>query len=184
MQGGIILATKGAVIPKLSEQAAKTAPALNDEQEFQLHAITPLEKRTLDSVLNYQLTGNMQNYVWEINNQIWPRIKPYKIKNGDRVEMVFTNDTDMAHPMHFHGHIFQVVKINGKAITNGPLRDTILVLPHTTKKIVFDADNPGIWMTHCHVLYHMAAGMMTTTNYIDYPEPNYYQDLINGKIKE
>jgi len=124
----------------------------------------------------------MKNYIWKINNEVWPRIKPLTITKGDRVEMVFRNDTNMAHPMHFHGHVFQVSEIDGKALANGPLRDTILVLPHSTKKIIFDANNPGIWMLHCHVLYHMKAGMMTTTNYVGYPEPKYYQALISGKL--
>jgi hypothetical protein len=80
--------------------------------------------------------------------------------------------------------VFQVSEIDGVKLTNGPLRDTILVLPHSTEKIIFDAQNPGIWMMHCHVLYHMAAGMMTTTNYQDYPEPEFYKKLINPRGKK
>lgn len=181
-QTGFVLATTNTKIPQLNENAAAIAPPLNDTQEMQLHAIESLVKRPITATLNYKLTGNMQNYIWEINNEVWPRIKPFKIKKNDRVEMIFTNDTDMAHPMHFHGHVFQVSAINGKSLKNGPMRDTILVLPHTTKSIIFDADNPGIWMLHCHVLYHMLAGMMTTTNYIGYPAPKFYLDLINGKL--
>lgn len=180
MQAGIVLATAGATMPRLSEKADKIAPALDNSAEYDMHPLHGLDPRPFDSVLNYSLSGDMQKYVWKINDQVWPRIKPYKIKQGDRVQMVFTNNTGMAHPMHFHGHVFQVVEMNGKELKNGPMRDTILVLPHTTQKIVFDADNPGIWMTHCHVLYHMAAGMMTTTNYADYPEPKFYEELING----
>lgn len=183
-QAGIVLATKGAIIPKLNEKVKKIAPALDSSQEFKMHPLHPLDPRPFDTVLNFKLSGDMQTYVWKINDQLWPMIKPYKIKEGDRVEMVFSNDTGMAHPMHLHGHVFQVVEVNGEALENGPMRDTILVLPHTTQKIVFDANNPGIWMTHCHMLYHMAAGMMTTTNYMDFKAPQYYEDMINGKIKE
>ncbi|MES2217620.1 MAG: multicopper oxidase family protein [Pseudomonadota bacterium] len=181
-QTGIILVTSGTAAPQLSEQANNEIPALNNKQEFLFHSLQPLAKKPVTKTLNYKLTGDMQRYIWKINNQVWPHVTPYKIKQGDRVEMVFTNDTGMAHPMHFHGHIFQVTEIKGKQLANGPLRDTILVLPHTTQKIVFDADNPGIWMLHCHVLYHMQAGMMTTTNYQDYPLPDYYVDILNGKI--
>jgi FtsP/CotA-like multicopper oxidase with cupredoxin domain len=181
-QTGFILATSNASIPHLSEEADKAAPALNNNQEFLLHPLHPLLTKLNTISLKYKLTGDMQHYIWKINNEVWPRITSYKIKKGDRVEMVFVNDTEMAHPMHFHGHVFQVTEINNIKINNGPLHDTILVLPHTTEKIIFDANNPGIWMMHCHVLYHMMAGMMTTTNYLDYPLPSYYQDLINGKI--
>lgn len=183
-QTGIILATPQATIPHLSQQADKLAPALDNTQEYKIHPLQPLADKSITTTLKYDLTGDMQKYIWKINNEVWPRVKPYKIKQGDRVAMLFTNNTGMAHPMHFHGHVFQVAEINGKKLENGPLRDTILVLPHSTQKIIFDADNPGIWMMHCHVLYHMLAGMMTTTNYLDFPEPNYYQDLIAGKINE
>lgn len=183
-QTGIILATDGVSIPPMSELADTIAPPLNDTQESQLHPIEHLANKPIDITLNYQLTGDMQRYIWKINNEIWPRITPFKIKKGDRVAMVFTNDTSMAHPMHFHGHVFQLTEINGTKLADGPMRDTILVLPHSTKTILFDANNPGIWMTHCHVLYHMAAGMMTTTNYSDFPEPDFYQELIKGHIRE
>jgi FtsP/CotA-like multicopper oxidase with cupredoxin domain len=70
----------------------------------------------------------------------------------------------MSHPMHLHGHVFQIVEINGKAIA-GAVRDTILVPPKATVKVAFDADNPGLWAFHCHNLYHMAAGMFSTLVY-------------------
>lgn len=178
-QTGIILATKNSPIPSMSQLAKVAEPPLNDKQEYQLHPLESLPPKPVTSVLHYKLTGDMHRYIWKINNEIWPHITPLKIKKGDRVEMVFENDTGMAHPMHFHGHVFQVSEIDGTKLKNGPMRDTILVLPHSTKKIIFDADNPGIWMMHCHVLYHMAAGMMTTTNYFDYPEPDFYQKLIH-----
>lgn len=181
-QSGIILATSGMKIPKPQIEASIPAPALNDAQEVQLHPLQSLAAKKETAVLNYKLTGDMQNYVWKINDEVWPKINPLTIKKGDRVAMIFVNDSDMAHPMHLHGHVFQVTEIDGKTIENGPLRDTILVLPHSSKKIIFDANNPGIWMLHCHVLYHMQAGMMTTTNYVGYPEPSYYRDLIEGKI--
>lgn len=183
-QTGIVLATPGATIPHLSQQPEKQAPALNNKQEFQIHPLQQFTDKPINTTLKYDLTGDMQKYIWKINNEVWPRITPYKIKQGERIAMLFTNNTGMSHPMHFHGHVFQVIEINGKKLANGPMRDTILVLPHSSQKIIFDANNPGIWMTHCHVLYHMVAGMMTTTNYLNFPEPDYYQELIAGKITE
>jgi FtsP/CotA-like multicopper oxidase with cupredoxin domain len=75
-----------------------------------------------------------------------------------------TNRTMMSHPMHLHGHVFQVVAINGKRLS-GALRDTVLVPAMTSVTIAFDADNPGRWAFHCHNLYHMESGMMTTLQY-------------------
>jgi FtsP/CotA-like multicopper oxidase with cupredoxin domain len=72
--------------------------------------------------------------------------------------------TGMAHPMHLHGHYFQVVDINGTRVA-GAVRDTVLVPPGETVTIRFDADNPGTWALHCHHLYHMNAGMMGAIAY-------------------
>lgn len=183
-QTGVILTTSHTGIPFLKEISNQIASPVNNLQEFKIHPLHSLLPKPINLSLKYILSGNMQNYIWKINDEIWPHITPYKIKKGDRIEMVFINNTGMAHPMHFHGHVFQITEINGVKLTNGPLRDTTLVLPHTYQKIIFDANNPGIWMMHCHVLYHMIAGMMTTTNYKEYPTPSYYQALLAGKIKE
>ena len=71
--------------------------------------------------------------------------------------------------MHLHGHVFEVSEIDGKKIA-GARRDTILVPPKSTIKIVFDADNPGIWAYHCHIVYHLAAGMFSVLKYEDADE--------------
>ena len=73
------------------------------------------------------------------------------------MELVLTNQTMMPHPMHLHGHSFQVVAINGKRFA-GAVRDTVLVPPKTTVIVAFDANNPGWWAFHCHLLYHQHAG--------------------------
>jgi FtsP/CotA-like multicopper oxidase with cupredoxin domain len=74
------------------------------------------------------------------------------------------NQTMMSHPMHLHGHHFQVVAIGDRRFA-GALRDTVLVTPMASVNIAFDADNPGRWAFHCHHLYHMATGMMSTLAY-------------------
>jgi FtsP/CotA-like multicopper oxidase with cupredoxin domain len=74
------------------------------------------------------------------------------------------NRTMMAHPMHLHGHHFQVVGLGGTAVS-GAVRDTVLVPPMGSVRVAFDADNPGRWAFHCHNLYHMATGMMTEVVY-------------------
>jgi len=70
----------------------------------------------------------------------------------------------MSHPMHLHGHHFQVVGIGDRRFA-GALRDTVLLTPMASVTIAFDADNPGRWAFHCHHLYHMATGMMSTLAY-------------------
>jgi FtsP/CotA-like multicopper oxidase with cupredoxin domain len=69
----------------------------------------------------------------------------------------------MAHPMHLHGYAFKIIEVNGKKV-DGAIRDTILVMPNSSVKVIFDATTPGKWLIHCHTLYHMHTGMMT---YID-----------------
>jgi FtsP/CotA-like multicopper oxidase with cupredoxin domain len=75
-----------------------------------------------------------------------------------------TNRTMMSHPMHLHGHAFQVVAIDGRRFA-GAVRDTVLVPPKQSVTVAFDANSPGKWAFHCHNLYHMEAGMMTTVQY-------------------
>jgi len=86
------------------------------------------------------------------------------VAEGERVELVIINQTMMPHPMHLHGHSFQVVAIDGHRFV-GAVRDTVLVPPKTTVTVVFDADNPGWWAFHCHLLYHQHAGMFATLRY-------------------
>lgn len=78
--------------------------------------------------------------------------------------IVFTNATSMAHPMHFHGHDFQVVEIDGKELS-GALRDTVVVPASSKITVAFNADNPGLWALHCHLIYHLVTGMFTVVKY-------------------
>ena len=80
------------------------------------------------------------------------------------MEILMRNETTMSHPMHLHGHDFQVVEIDGKKV-NGALRDTLIIPPKSVIKVIFDANNPGTWAFHCHILYHLAAGMLTVVRY-------------------
>ncbi len=167
-QTGMILATPHAKIPVLSEKTTQTNPILNYDQEFKTSAAEPMPEQSIGQSFPYILRGNMATYIWTINGRAWPNIDPTMVKPNERTELIFDNRTNMAHPMHIHGHVFEVTEINGKKI-NGRKGDTIDVLPHSTVKVVLDTDNPGIWMLHCHILYHQAGGMMTTVNYDGYP---------------
>lgn len=170
MQTGLVLATEGAIVPSFPENQVHPAGAITFAQEFQLEAKNSLSKKEIDRRLVVNLEGNMEKYIWMINGKAWPDHDPLFVKEGERVEIFFVNATSMAHPMHLHGHDFQVTNINGISL-EGALRDTVLVLPHSTLKVQFDAINPGIWPLHCHNLYHQYAGMMTTLNYEGFKGP-------------
>lgn len=108
----------------------------------------------------------MEGYVWSINGVAWSKdVPPLPVAMDERVELVIENKTLMPHPMHLHGHEFQVVEIDGKRLS-GAVRDTVLVTPGTRVVIAFDANNPGLWAFHCHLLYHLEAGMFTTLRYV------------------
>lgn len=170
MQTGLILATQDAKIPELSVNMPYKTKALTNLQEEKLHALNPLPKSPVENKLFVDLGGDMSKYEWTLNGQIWPEVTPLVVAKGQRVEIVFKNSTSMSHPMHLHGHVFQVTAINGKSI-NGAMRDTVLVMPNSTIAIQFEANNPGVWPLHCHILYHLEAGMFTVLRYDGFIQP-------------
>jgi FtsP/CotA-like multicopper oxidase with cupredoxin domain len=161
---GIVLATPRARVVKLDPLAQQPAPALDLALERTLRAATPLAAKTAGRVHRITLGGSMDGYIWTLNGQAYPHVDPFVVTKGERVEFVMTNTTMMSHPMHLHGHVFQVVAINGTRYS-GAMRDTVLVPPKHSVTFAFDADNPGRWLFHCHNLYHMLSGMMNTVVY-------------------
>jgi FtsP/CotA-like multicopper oxidase with cupredoxin domain len=106
-----------------------------------------------------KLTGGMARYDWGIDDLTYNPADPLlRVEVGQRARITWTNTTRMWHPMHLHGHTFQV---GG----NGPRKDTVIVLPGQSVACDFDAVNPGQWMTHCHNGYHAEAGMMGVIGY-------------------
>ena len=165
-QTGIVLAAGSAPIARVPELAEVVSPALTLDLESRLQAAKPLAQRKADRVLTINLTGDMAKYIWSLNDVAWnPSVPPLPIANGERVELVMVNQTGMPHPMHLHGHEFQVVEIDGKRFS-GAVRDTVLVPPGRRVVVAFDANNPGLWAFHCHLLYHLDAGMFTTLRYV------------------
>jgi FtsP/CotA-like multicopper oxidase with cupredoxin domain len=165
-QTGIVLAAGTAPIARIPELAEAVSPALTLDLESRLHAAAPLAQHNADRVHTVNLTGDMAKYIWSINNVAWtPEVPPLPIAKGERVELILVNQTGMPHPMHLHGHEFQVVEIDGKRFS-GAVRDTVLVTPGRRVVIAFDANNPGLWAFHCHLLYHLDAGMFTTLRYV------------------
>jgi multicopper oxidase len=109
------------------------------------------------------LGGDMAKYVWTINGEVYSKTNPLHVRQGQRPTMTFDNPTMMYHPMHLHGHTFQVLKADG---TPGARKDTVIVLPKQKINAVVVADNPGLWMLHCHNTYHAYAGMQTRLDYV------------------
>jgi FtsP/CotA-like multicopper oxidase with cupredoxin domain len=161
---GVILAAARAPITKLGETTAKPAGVLDLKVEQALRPPAPLPAKAADRTHRIALTGSMSTYDWSLNGIPYGKDTPLAVRSGERVELVMANQTMMSHPMHLHGHVFQVVAINGKRFS-GALRDTVLVPPMASVTVAFDADNPGRWAFHCHNLYHMESGMMTTLQY-------------------
>lgn len=161
---GIILATQKAQVVKLAPMSQRKAAAAGLDLEMKLRARDPLPRRAADRRLTVML-GEQPPYIWTINGQTHGAHRPMTVRQGERVQMTFVNPTGMMHPMHLHGHHFQVTALNGRAI-DGAMRDTVIVPAQGGRvTVAFDADNPGEWALHCHNLYHMAAGMMTTVKY-------------------
>jgi FtsP/CotA-like multicopper oxidase with cupredoxin domain len=157
---GIIMATAGAAIGKMAPIGKTKGPILNLEMEGLLRAGSSLVERASDRLFNVMLSGNMGDYAWTMSSDT-----ELIMKEGERIVIQMMNHSMMSHPMHLHGHHFQIVSLNGNAL-QGALRDTVLVPPMSTVGFAFDANNPGDgWAFHCHHLYHMASGMMSFVRY-------------------
>ena len=152
---GAIISETGAV----ATYGASVRKGLDLALEANLRAIAPLPIRVADKSFEMVLNGDMAKYQWSLGLR-----EPLIAASGDRIEVTMTNMSMMAHPMHLHGHHFQVVAIDGKRIA-GAVRDTVLIPPRRAVTIAVDASNPGQWAFHCHHLYHMATGMMSTFGY-------------------
>ncbi len=108
------------------------------------------------------LSGGMMPYRWAINGHAYPDAQPLPVHQGQRVLLRYINNTTMYHPMHLHGHTFA---LRLSAYTNGPRKDTVIVLPGQMVQADLRADNPGQWAVHCHNIYHAESGMTTVLSY-------------------
>jgi FtsP/CotA-like multicopper oxidase with cupredoxin domain len=103
---------------------------------------------------------------WTINGRLFPDVPMYHVAEGDVVRMTISNDSGDVHPMHLHGHHAIVLSRNGEAATGSPwVVDSLNVGDGETYEVVFLADNPGIWMDHCHHLDHAAEGLVAHLAY-------------------
>ncbi|MCM2414489.1 multicopper oxidase family protein [Streptomyces sp. RKAG290] len=119
-----------------------------------------LAAREPDRTVRIRLTGSMAAYDWAFDGKPYTADQRNPVQAGERVRLEFRNATAMWHPIHLHGHTFALA---GTAA--GARKDTAIVLPRQSLTVDLDADNPGLWMLHCHNLYHAEAGMMTVLGY-------------------
>ncbi len=123
---------------------------------------TALPASEPDSVQDLMLSGTMAPYEWTINGTTYADTTPLTIRAGQAGRMRIRNHSMMSHPLHLHGHTFQL----GRAGGGGPRKDTVLVPPMGGVDVDIVADNPGAWMIHCHNAYHAESGMMTRLDYV------------------
>ena len=154
MRTGVILATPGAQIARMADLADADSPPLDLRLDAALTAATQPPDRAAQML--HVTLGMKPGYVWTLDTPM-----PLQAALGARVEVMFMNPTMMMHPMHLHGHHFQVVDV-GMGRFAGPMRDTVIVPPGGMVTVAVDLDKAGAWYLHCHHLYHMAGGMMTT----------------------
>ena len=116
------------------------------------------DRRAPSRRLQIHLTGNMERYMWAFDGVKLNEVRaPIPFRQGERVRVTLVNDTMMAHPIHLHGHFFELVTGHGD---HAPRKHTINVAPGGTATFDLTADAVDDWAFHCHMLYHMHAGMM------------------------
>lgn len=116
--------------------------------------------------LKFELTGNMNRYVWSLDNKVVSESDKILIKKGEIVRLIIHNNSMMRHPMHLHGHDFRVINGQGDF---APLKNTIDIMPMETDTLEFAATESGDWFFHCHILYHMMSGMGRVFSYENSP---------------
>ncbi|SPJ32758.1 copper resistance system multicopper oxidase [Kushneria phyllosphaerae] len=123
----------------------------------QLRNIRPMrDQRPPSRTIELHLTGNMERYMWSFDGVKYSESEPIDIVLGDRIRLVLINDTMMEHPIHLHGMFMELENGQGDRL---PFKHTLSVLPASRASLLLTADEPGRWAFHCHLLYHMDAGM-------------------------
>tara|TARA_B110000858_G_scaffold193518_1_gene246149 strand:+ start:1634 stop:3856 length:2223 start_codon:yes stop_codon:yes gene_type:complete len=123
---------------------------------------TTLPKDAPVREIRFELTGNMNRYVWSLDNKVLSETDKILIKKGENVRITLYNGSMMRHPMHLHGHDFRVLNGQGEF---APLKNVLDIMPMETDTIEFLANAEGDWFFHCHILYHMMAGMNRVFSY-------------------
>ena len=126
--------------------------------------------------LKFDLTGNMNRYVWSLDNKVVSEADKILIKKGENVRIILYNNSMMRHPMHLHGHDFRLLNGQGDYAI---MKNIIDIMPMERDTIEFAATESGDWFFHCHILYHMMSGMGRVISYADAPADT---DIKSAKI--
>lgn len=129
---------------------------------------TELPKDRPVKELTFTLTGNMNRYVWSIDNKVLSEVDKIPVKKGEILRITLINNSMMRHPMHLHGFDFRALNSHG---VQSPLKNVIDIMPMEKNIIEFAANSEGDWFFHCHILYHMMAGMNRVFEVGDYQNP-------------
>ncbi|MGI8586747.1 MAG: multicopper oxidase family protein [Chloroflexia bacterium] len=197
--GKVFVALSGPPLPPASVTLGEgAAPAVGDLASLPLFdptqygtpAADPVAAGPFDAIFPIVLSTNggfrdgAVQLLHQINGQASPNVPAIIVHTGQVVRLHIVNDTDEYHPMHLHGHTLSVVAKNGRPLAGSPLHlDTVMVGPHETWDVAFLADNPGLWMFHCHVLLHAAFGMSVMVEYAGIVTP-YEMGTRSGNIPE
>ncbi|MEV5548616.1 multicopper oxidase family protein [Streptomyces sp. NPDC052309] len=152
---------KGKEVPPPSAHPRELDGAVVPARRLRPHESVALRHRKPDREIRIRLTGNMREYNWGFDHKPHSLTDRHPVRQDERVRISLINATDMWHPLHLHGHTFAVTGFGAV----GARKDTAVVLPHRKLVVDFDADNPGLWMLHCHNQYHSETGMMTILGY-------------------
>ncbi|MES2373881.1 MAG: multicopper oxidase domain-containing protein [Bacteroidota bacterium] len=128
--------------------------------------ITSLPKDAPVKELKFNLTGNMNRYVWSLDNKVVSESDKILIKKGENIRIILYNNSMMRHPMHLHGHDFRLLNGQGKY---APMKNIIDIMPMEKDTLEFNANVYGDWFFHCHILYHMMSGMGRVFTYENQP---------------
>ncbi len=158
------------------------ANALGDIVTLNYAMLKAPEKTTLPNAetrtLKFELTGNMNRYVWSMDNKVVSEADKILVKKGENLRLIIYNGSMMRHPMHLHGHDFRVLNGQGEY---APLKNIIDIMPMETDTLEFNANVDGDWFFHCHILYHMMSGMGRVFSYQN-QQPNPY--IPNPKLAQ
>jgi multicopper oxidase len=160
-KGGVaraVLRTAPGSAPDEDARPGELDGRLVTERELRADASVALSAREPDTVVPLHLSLGEGPYEWGFNGRPYDSSDRNPVHAGQRVGLSITNGTGMWHPIHLHGHSF--ARPGGSAV-----KDTVIVLPGQRVDVELEADNPGLWMLHCHNIYHAEAGMMTLLGY-------------------
>lgn len=155
-----LLRTGGGAAPAASVRPKELTGKLLTADRLTADESVALPARKPDRTVKIRLTGSMDKYDWAFDGKPYSADQRHPVKAGERVRLDFSNATTMWHPLHLHGHTFTLA-----GAAKGARKDTAIILPNGRLTVDFDADNPGLWMIHCHNVYHSESGMMTVLGY-------------------